>query len=120
MPQLVDRTSGESLLYAERLRSCVSDAASSFRFRTRGICHDTAGQNDRSERGLMQLPGKNGWRHTRNKCEFHIIVVGMQKAFSFYDILITAQIHFALVVNEGTNMIRLGRVVVEKAKELLD
>ena len=107
--QLLDRTTGECLLDAERRRSPLTSKSELFGDKVRLTVHDRAGSNDRCERAWVRSLGE-GWERIALGCEVRQIAGVYTKVFScLVPQAIKGQIHFARSLNFGTGVFRFSR-----------
>ena len=78
--QLVERTTGECLLEAQRLREAVTGQADLFKSKTRLTTLDGAPSNDRAERALLSSR-KHGWQRLALPCEVHRTATAHKRTF---------------------------------------
>lgn len=100
--QLLQRTTGECLLAADRRREAMTPKAEVFQAKTRLATLDAYAANERVERAKQRERGEN-WRRMLLRCEVHQTAGAMKRFFALVDGLTSGQIHFALSLRFCTN-----------------
>ena len=114
--QHVDRTTGECLAEARRLRDGVTSAAESFALRTMSSTLDQAKSNPRCQAEVARRR-QAGWLQLPVACEVHMAQGCLRKAVKIVDEVVSGHIHFALAVNFSTGFNNFQKVLQEVIKE---
>lgn len=116
--QMLDRTTAECLLEAERRRSPLTENTALFADKLRVATLDRAGSNDRTERAWVRELGDQ-WSRITLSCEIHEVASAHTKVFDLTPQEITGQIHFAKSLNFGTGVLRFSRLLRSVVRERL-
>lgn len=117
LPQKVSANTAECYLEAALQRSSITNAAQSFRSKSRDYNHDSHPSNARMERGLriaMQRRGFLNFTLDPASCACHWTYGMMKKSFKIMENMISFQIHYALSINMGANLQTSQRLIIRE------